>query len=472
MLLRATLTALSALLCAAVDINPASAADKPRPNVLFIAIDDLNHWVGHLGRNPQTKTPHLDRLAAHGVTFTRAYCAAPVCNPSRAALMSGLRPGQSGVYDNGQDWRTAIPQELTLGTTFRKAGYFVCGAGKIYHGSYERPAEWDDYAKPSGDPKKFSAQAKNDGVGGIKFAPLDANDEDMADYKIVQYGIEQLQRKHDKPFFLAVGLHKPHMPWNVPQKYYDLHPLDQIQLPPYKQDDLNDVPTGGVKMAKPTGDHAAIVESGRWKEAVQGYLAAISFCDAQIGRLIDAFEKSQYRDNTVLVLWGDHGWHLGEKDHWRKFALWEEATRAPFIWVVPGVTPTNAKCERTVDFMSIYPTLCDLCGIPVPSHVQGPSLRPLLADPKAAWDRPGITTFRFQNHAVRTEGFRYIRYADGGEELYDETRDPYEWTNLAGDPTRKALKEQMARWLPTDNLPERPIVRGEEKAAQKKGKKN
>jgi arylsulfatase A-like enzyme len=450
----------------------AAAADKAKPNVLFIAVDDLNHWVGHLGRNPQTKTPHIDRLAARGVTFTRGYCAAPVCNPSRAALMSGLRPGQSGIYDNGQDWRLAIPQELTLGTAFRKAGYYVCGAGKIYHGSYERPEEWDDYAKPKGEPKKLSPQAKNDGVGGIRFAPLDCNDEDMPDYHIVQYGIDQLQKKHDKPFFLAVGLHKPHMAWNVPQKYYDMHPLDTIELPPYRPDDLVDVPASGIKMAKPDGDHATMVASGRWKEAVQGYLAAITFCDAQIGRLLDAYDKSPHKDNTLIVFWGDHGWHLGEKDHWRKFALWEEATRAPFIWVVPGVTPANAKCERTVDFMSIYPTLCDLCGIPVPSHVQGPSIRTLLADPNAAWDRPAITTFHHQNHAVRTEAFRYIRYADGGEELYDETRDPYEWTNLAGDSAHKSIKEQLAKLLPKDNVPERPGVGGDQKAAKKKNRKD
>jgi len=265
----------------------------------------------------------------------------------------------------------------------------------------------------------------------------------------------------------------------VPKKYYDMHPLDEIQLPPYRADDLNDVPSGGRKMAKPDGDHAAIVASGRWKEAVQGYLAAITFCDTMVGRLIDALDASEYRDNTIIVFWGDHGWHLGEKDHWRKFALWEEATRAPFIWVAPGVTPKNAMCARTVDFMSIYPTLCDLCGVPVPSHVKGPSLRPLLGDPEAAWDRPGITTFHLQNHAVRTEGFRYIRYSDGGEELYDESRDPYEWTNLASDSTHQAVKQQLAKLLPTDNTPERPTVRGggdehptAKAAAKKKAKKD
>jgi arylsulfatase A-like enzyme len=438
----------------------AGAAEAAHPNVLFIAVDDLNHWVGHLGRNPQTKTPHLDRLAARGVSFTRAYCAAPSCNPSRAALMSGLRPSSTGVYHNTQDWRPAIPPEQTLNATFRRAGYFVCGAGKIYHGGYDRPEDWDDYFHPPGqEPVKFAATAKDGGVGGIRFAPLDARDEDLPDYKIVDYGIAQLGKQHARPFFLAVGLHKPHMPWNVPQKYYDLHPLDQISLPPYRDDDLEDVPLAGRRMAKPQGDHAQIVASGRWKDAVQGYLAAISFADAQIGRLIDALDRSAYRENTIIVLWGDHGWHLGEKDHWRKFALWEEATRAPLLWVVPGVTTPNTFCHRTVDFMSIYATLCELCGIECPGHVEGPSLRPLLVDPKANWPHPALTTHGRNNHAVRSETYRYIRYADGSEELYDEVRDPYEWTNLAADPRHAPAKQQLAQFLPADNAPERPTAK-------------
>ena len=265
------------------------------------------------------------------------------------------------------------------------------------------------------------------------------------------YGIKQLQRRHERPFFLTIGLHKPHMPWNVPQKYFDMHPLDAIELPPTKADDLADVPRAGVRMADPTGDHATILASGRWKEAVRAYLAAVSFADAMIGRLLDALDKSNYRDNTIVVLWGDHGWHLGEKEHWRKFALWEEATRAPLIWIVPGLTQANSLCERTVDFMTIYPTLCDLAGIPIPSHVEGQSIRSLLADPQAKWDTPALTTYRFNNHAVRSEGWRYIRYADGGEELYDEAQDPYEWTNLAAKTELSGKKAELARPMPGKN---------------------
>lgn len=427
---------------------PAAEPTATRPNVLFIAVDDLRDWVGYLGHNPQTITPNVDKLAARGVHFTRSYCAAPVCNPSRAALMSGLRPSTSGVYDNGNDWRTVMPKELMLTTTFRNAGYEVLGAGKIYHEAYRRPGEWDDYLDtPGTDPKP-----KGDtGVGGIAFAPLDCKDEDLREWKITDYAIGQLQKNHEKPFFLACGLHKPHMPWNVPRKYYDMHPLDQIKLPPYLEADLADVPEAGVKMAHPQTDHARILASGRWKEAIQGYLAAITYSDAMIGRLLDAFEKSVYRDNTIVVFWCDHGWHLGEKHHWRKFALWEEATRSPMIWVVPGLTKANAACDRPVDFMSIYPTLTDLCGIPTPKHVEGKSLRPLLADPKASWNQPALTTYRFNNHTVRTEAWRYIRYANGDEELYDERQDPNEWTNLANRPEHAAIKAELAKSLPTEN---------------------
>ncbi|WP_165070742.1 sulfatase [Paludisphaera rhizosphaerae] len=450
-------TLLAAVASLALATAPARGDD--RPNVLFIALDDLNHWVGHLGRNPQTITPNIDRLAARGVRFTHAYCAAPLCNPSRAALMSGLRPSTTGVYKNEEDWRPAVSPDLTLPTTFRKAGYEVLGSGKIYHEAYARRSEWDDYLKNEGkDPKPTG----NDGVGGqggIKFARLDgAKDEDLREWKIVQYGIYELGKSHDKPFLLTVGLHKPHMPWNVPGKYFDMHPLDSIQLPPFREDDLADVPPAGVKMAKPNGDHRKMVESGRWKEAVQAYLAAISYADAMVGRLLDALDRSPDKDKTIIMLWGDHGWHLGEKSHWRKFALWEEATRAPMIWVVPGLTSPGGVCSRTVDFMSVYPTLTDLCGVATPKHVEGPSFKALLKDPNAAWDRPALTTFGAGNHAVRSEGWRYIRYADGGEELYDEGADPYEWTNLAADPKHAARKAELAKWFPKTDAP--PVKSG------------
>jgi iduronate 2-sulfatase len=440
-------------------LTPAAFAQNPqKPNVLFIVIDDLNHWVGYLGRNEQVKTPNIDRLARRGVRFTRSYCAAPVCNPSRAALMSGLLPSTSGVYDNGTDWRKAIPDSLPLTTAFRHNGYYVAGAGKIYHEAFRRDTEWDDYLqKEGGDPKP---KGNNLGVGGIRFAPLDCEDQDMQDYRIVSWTLEQLQKKPAQPFFLGCGLHKPHMPWNVPKKYYAMYPLDKIVLPKVLENDLDDVPPVGVAMAKPEGDHAQILKSGRWKEAVQGYLAAISFCDAQVGRLLDGLDNSPFKDNTIIVFWSDHGWHLGEKLHWRKFTLWEEATRAPLIWVAPGVTKPNSVCNRTVDFMSVYPTLMDLCGLATPRHVEGVSIRKLLAEPAALWDRPARTTYLLNNHAVRSENWRYIRYHDGGEELYDETKDPLEWTNLAKNPQFASVKAELSKWIPKVNNPPPKDSRG------------
>jgi arylsulfatase A-like enzyme len=434
-----------------------------RPNVLFIAVDDLNHWVGHLGRNPQVKTPNIDRLAKMGVTFTRAYCAAPICNPSRTALLSGLRPSTTGVYNNGQDYRPAVAPELTLNSWFRTNGYFVAGAGKIYHNKGGRLWEWNAYLRDEGG--ESTAKLERRGVGGIQFGVLDCGDEEMPDYKIASWVIDQLRREHDKPFFLACGFHKPHMPWNIPKKYYDLYPLESIQLPPHLTNDLDDVPPAGVRTAHAFGDHEKVTGAGKWKEAIQGYLAAISFLDVQVGRLLDALEKSPYATNTVICFFGDHGWHLGEKEHWRKFALWEEATRAPFIWVAPGVTKPGGRCDRTVDFMSIYPTLCDLTGLATPKHNEGMSIKKLLVDPKAEWKLPALTTHGFQNHAVRTEQWRYIRYANGDEELYDHDQDEFEFANLALKSAEFVpVKAELAKTFPKLNKPGLPRGRQTEEA--------
>lgn len=435
----------------------ASQAAEPslKPNVLFIAVDDLNDWIGCLGGHPQARTPNIDALASRGVNMAKAYCASPVCNPSRSALMSGLRSSTSGVYANGINRRTTPCKDVPpLNTHFHNNGYYVAGAGKIYHGDADQFGVWDNYGsagKHSGDLPP--GKGENDGVGGIRFAPVDGSDEDTHDFATIEYCIAQLNKKHDKPFFLACGLHKPHMAWNVPRKYYDMFPLDSIQLPEVLEDDLKDVPPAGIKMARPDGDHAEMLKSGRWKEAVRGYLAAGAFCDAMIGRLMNALDKSPNKDNTIICFWGDHGWHLGEKQHWRKFTLWEEAARAPLFYVVPGVTQPNTVCQRTVDFMSIYPTLSELCGLEVPKHVEGISTVALLKNPTAPWEYPALTTHGFKNHAVRTEKWRYIRYENGDEELYDEVNDPKEWKNLASDPSLASVKIDLARWLPKINVP-------------------
>ncbi len=446
--------------------HAARAAEKP--NVLFIAIDDLNHWVGFLDRNPQTQTPNIDRFARSGVAFTNAYCTAPACNPSRASLMSGQRPSSTGCYLNEQNWRPGISEDKLLNSHFVKAGYNVYGAGKIYHGAADRGGDWTDYFPGVANPNKVTS--KLDGVGGLRFAKLPIPDEEMPDYEVVSYALEKLKEKHDKPFFLAVGLTKPHLPFAVPAKWFDKFPLDSIELPPYRADDLDDVPPAGIKMSKRDSDHARVLKSGRWKEIVQAYLASIAFCDSQVGRLLDGFEASAYRDNTIVVLWSDHGWSLGEKSHWRKFALWEEPTRTVFAWRVPGVTQPGGVSKRAFDYSCIYPTLCELAGVPLPSHLDGHSLAPLLKNPQATWDFPAVTTQGFKNHTVRNDNWRYIRYANGDEELYDNEHDPLEYTNLANKPKYADRKTELAKWLPTSNAPDLPFTRGQGKKTGKKAR--
>jgi len=448
----------SLLAAGAMMVAPHLFAAPPakQPNVLFIAVDDLNAWVTHLGRNRQAKTPNIDRLAARGVTFAHAYTAAPACEPSRAALMSGKRPWTSACYQNGDNWRTLTPEGIGLSAQFLKAGYYVAGAGKIYHSDTYFPSEWSEYMVRTGLSAAGKGVNKNEGF----HQPLehDLKDEDVMDWHTVNWCVDRLNQKRDKPFFIAVGLHKPHLPFAVPRKYYDMFPLDTIELPPHREDDLDDIPPAGVKMAKPNGDHAQFLKSGRWKAAIQSYLATCAYTDMNIGRVLDALDKSPEKDNTIVVLWGDHGWSFGEKKHWRKFALWEEPTRTPLIWVVPGVTKPGGVSDRTVDLMTVYPTLCELAGLRVPKHVEGPSIVSLLRDPAASWSSPAITTHGFKNHAVRTEQWRYIRYADGGEELYDERKDPYEWVNLASKGGNfDAVKKQLASHLPTT---EKPPVKG------------
>lgn len=458
-------------------IAPACAEAAERPNVLFLAVDDLNDWIGCLGGHPQGRSPRIDALAQRGVLFERSYCAAPACNPSRAALLTGVRPWTSGVYLNPQPWRQPLKDAITLPRHFRNHGYHVVGGGKIFHGSYPDPDSWDSYHKRKADPKPTQKVASDphSRAGGIVWGKLDVDDEAMGDYDVASWACNFLKQDHEKPFFLACGLFRPHMPWQVPRKYYDQFPLDSIQLPKSPSDDLQDLPAAGVAMARPQGDHATIRKTNNWKYAVQAYLASIAFADGQIGRVLDALDESPYADNTIIILWGDHGWHLGEKQHWRKFALWEEATRSPLMIVAPGVTKPNSVCRRTVDFMDVYPTLAELCDLPLPKHLEGRSLRPLLADPDAAWERPAITTHGKDNHAVRTERFRYIRYADGGEELYDHQSDPHEWRNLAADPAQADTKARLAKWLPKQaakNAPFDPKKRGAGNARNNKSQKS
>lgn len=440
-----------------LDCSHARAEEANKPNVLFIAVDDLNDWTTFLGGYPGVKTPHLQKLAERGTFFTRAYCSAPACNPSRASLLCGVRPSTSGVYFNSNPWRAQLPDAVTLPQHFMAAGYKVHGAGKIFHGRFEDPQSWQEYFSRPGDPAPKIRPANGiPNTAHFDWGPVELGDRAMGDTHVTDFGVKFLAQQHDRPFFLAVGLFRPHLPWYAPQKYFDEYPLDQIVLPKVKEDDLDDVPPIGRRMARPQGDHAKVLKYRQWEKAVQGYLASITYADGQIGRLLEALDNSRYAENTLIVLWTDHGWHLGEKHHWRKFTLWEEAGRVPMVFVVPGMTKPGTRCQRTVSLLDIYPTLADLCGLPVGEHLEGKSLRPLLTDPAAGWDRPVVTTHGRHNHSVRSERWRYIRYSDGTEELYDHQSDPMEWTNRAGDPKAAQVKQQLRARLPKVNVEEGP----------------
>lgn len=452
--LSALLALLSACVGSALQAQSESSAAKERPNVLFIAVDDLNDWTGHLAGHPQAKTPNIDRLVARGVTFTNAHCAAPACNPSRAALMSGLRPWDTGIYTNGDPAQGVLRNTLTINRHFLANGYKVKGGGKIYHNlaAEGRNDSWSEWVgllpTAGGNVHNLNGLDKSH----FDWGAIPAKTSDMGDHKLTNWAIEQLQQPSEQPLFLAVGYVKPHLPWYVPQEFYDRYPLDKIQLPVTTQNDLSDVPPAGRAMAKPDGDHAAVLKGDQWKKAVQGYLATISFLDDEVGRLLDGLERSPKAKNTIVVWWTDHGWHLGEKDHWRKFALWEKATRTSFAIAAPGVTQAGTRSEAPVDYMNLYPTLCQLTGLPVPEHVQGPSLLPILKDPSSAWDYVAVCTHGRGNHAARDSRYRYIRYANGDEELYDHNGDPHEWTNIASRPEMAEVKQRLAKRFPSNEV--------------------
>jgi len=447
----------------------ASAAS--RPNILFIAVDDLNDWVGPLGGHPQTKTPNIDRLAARGTTFVNAHSPSALCNPSRTALLTGLRPSTSGVYSNGPDWRQEAVFEgvTTLPRFFRDNGYATYGGGKIFHAhtfgpggfaGYNDQAAWDGFY-PSLErqlPEEIRPMLRpvngNPLMEGFDWSAVVADDRAMGDGQVVAYVSGMLEAEIDGPRFLAAGIFRPHLPWYVPQHWFDLHPLDQIRLPSVIENDLADVPVRG-RFAEFGANrlHDWVLENDKWAEGVQGYLASISFADAMVGRLIDALDRSDIADNTIIVLWGDHGFHLGEKGRWRKSTLWERSTHVPLIIVAPGVSNPGDRSTRPVSLMDIYPTLAELTGLDVPDYVEGESLVPLLRDPDAKWDKPAVTTYGFNNHAVRSEQYRYIRYSDGTEELYDSIEDPNEWHNLADDAQYRRVKRELARSIPEHNAP-------------------
>jgi arylsulfatase A-like enzyme len=435
------------LLCAATT----QAADKP--NILFIAMDDLNDWVGCLGGHPQSITPNLDRLAKSGVLFTNAHCPGAACNPSRTAIMSGLSPHRSGLYANNQKMREVMPDAVILPQYFRNHGYRASGSGKMLH-YFIDARSWDEYfpKKETENPFPRTLYPEKRPVSlprepwqyvETDWAALDATDEEFGgDWLVSKWVGEQLAVEHEKPFFLACGIYRPHEPWFVPAKYFEPFPIDKIQLPPgYKEDDLDDLPPEGQRRG-PNRYFAHIRAHQQWKNGIQGYLASIHFADAMLGRVLDALEQGPNRDNTIVVLWSDHGWHLGEKQHWQKFTAWRACTRIPLMVKVPpriaaglpaGTRP-NTICNRPVNLLSLYPTLVELAGLPAKTTNDGPSLVPLLKKPRGKWDQVSITHLGSPgNFGLSAQDWRYIHYASGDEELYHISADPYEWNNLAED---------------------------------------
>ncbi len=448
----------------------ASPAFAAKPNVLFIAVDDLNDWIGCLGGHPQSTTPNIDRLAASGMLFTNAHCPAPACNPSRTAIMTGVSPHTSGLYDNRQQMREILPDAELLPAYLARNGYWSAGSGKILH-YFIDARSWDDYfpAKSTEYPLPRTLYPKDRPVslpvGGpwqyteTDWGPLDATDEEFGgDWLVAKWIGEQLGRKHDKPFFLACGIYRPHEPWFVPQKYFDQFPLDRIQLPPgYLEDDLADLPPAGQRRG-PNRYFAHIRAHDQWKRGIQGYLASIAFADAMVGRVIKALDDGPNRSNTIVVLWSDHGWHLGEKQHWQKYTAWRACTRVPLIIRVPSEvsvvakgTKPGSKCSRPVNLLSLYPTLLELAGLPEKSTNDGPSLVPLLRDANAEWEHVSLTHLGEPgSYGLSAQDWRLIHYASGDEEFYHTPVDPYEWTNLAGVAEHHDRMAKLRALAPTE----------------------
>ena len=447
-----------------------SGQQDAKPNVLFIAIDDLNDWNGMLKGNPQARTPHMDQLAAQGIVFTNAHCSAPACGPSRSAIMSGIRPSTSGNYINRSSLihNPILNDSVLLPEFFGQHGYYVCGAGKLFHGYHfnheVQGRGFDEYFPsktqdlPSFAGLKFNAKLP---LGGwalqADWGPChpDVTLDDHPDGITANWATNKLlEGKLKEPFFLGAGIFQPHLPNYAPQEYFDRFPLDEIELPEgYLENDLDGVPTAHGKMAHNPW-LKRIRMTGQWKPAIQAYLACTAMVDDLIGQIVGALEKSKYADNTIIVLWSDHGFHLGEKERWSKYSLWERATRVNLVWVAPGVTKPGSSCARPVNLLDIYPTLASLTGCEPPEQqLEGNDLSVLMKNPQASWDRTTLTVFGYKNYGIRSERYRYIVYADGTEELYDHENDKWEWHNLADNPTYAQIKVQMRKGIPVHHEP-------------------
>lgn len=449
------------------------------PNVLFISIDDLNDWVEPLAGHSQTLTPNLHRFAAESVNFTKNYCASPGCNPSRSALLTGLHTYTSGMYSNYQEWRKVpkLRNVKTLSHYFKDHGYYTAGAGKIFHYDQVDTIAWHDYY-----PSKIKPMPEDDlpevrpvnmprfkyMYGMFDWGGLPLADEETADFESVNYISQQLNRQHENPFFLACGIYRPHVPWYVPQKYFDRFPLDSIRLPKTLDSDFDDLGEVAKELISRGGDyHKHVVEAGQWKKAIQGYLASVAYADEMVGRLLDQLAKSEYAKNTIVVLWSDHGWQLGEKKHWRKFALWENVLRTVMMIKVPSQIKSmpegsvNGKPTTNLSsLMDIYPTLTNLCNLPPRDDLDGISLVPILENPDTILPRPIISTYDYGSYSVRYNEWHYIKYIDDSEELYNLESDPDEWVNLSSELSLQNIKDQLEQFIPAApvDLPEVSLI--------------
>lgn len=444
--------------CLAVGLT--DAADKPM-NVLFIAVDDMNNHLGCYG-HPVVKSPNIDKLAVNGTRFDRAYCQFPLCSPSRTSLLTGRRPDVTEVFDLQKHFREVIPDTVTLPELFKQNGYHVARVGKLYH--YSNPGgigtdglddeqSWHERVNPSGRDKKEEHLLTNytpkRGLGSsLSFLKAEGSDEEQTDGMVASETIRIMEQNKDKPFFIAAGFYRPHCPYIAPKKYFDWYPLEQVPLPSGQYDEAQQLPPAALASTKPWPWFGVTAEQSR--ETLQAYWATISFVDAQVGRLLEALERLGLKDNTLVVFWSDHGYHTGEHGLWKKQSVFENSARAPLIISAPGQQKVGEGCGRTVEFVDIYPTVADLCGLSAkaPSYLAGKSLRALLDDPQAEWQKPAFTQVwrgNFPGHSVRTERYRYTEWGNGsrGAELYDYQTDPEEKRNLADDPAMAEVVKEL-----------------------------
>ncbi len=439
----------------------ASAADKP--NILMISIDDQNDWIGFMGGHPNAKTPHIDALAASGTAFTNAHCQSPLCNPSRTSLMVSKRPGSTGIYGL-KPWFRDVPELADLETLPRflmRNGYKTYTAGKIYHGGYGRQkGEWDVVGPPASG-KPFPPERLANAPSGHKLVDwgvFDHKDEDKGDWIVADWTEEQLDNMpKDEPFFMACGFFLPHVPCFATQKWFDLHPEETTQLPLIQRDDRKDTPRFSwyLHWKLPECRLEYLEDDNEWMNLTRSYLACTSFVDSQVKRVLDALDRNGFRENTIIVLWSDHGWHIGEKEITGKNTLWDDGTRVPLLFAGPGVKEGQV-CTKPAELLDVYPTLADLAGLEKTDQLEGLSLLPQLKDASTERERPAITTHNAGNHGIRSENWRYIVYADGSEELYNMVEDPNEWTNLAGNPEYADVIADHKKFVPDSDLPPAP----------------